>query len=175
MADSNILFHQEDIQVAIESLASQLNQYCAGQEWIAICVLNGGVIFSGQIIPLLSFNLRQDFLRVSRYGNDIRGGELAWYAKPENSLKGKNLLLLDDIFDEGVTLKAISEYCNNEGASQVISAVLLEKLHDRKVSDFKPEFIGLGCPDEYVYGFGMDYQGLYRNLPYIRKLAADAE
>ena len=77
---------------------------------------------------------------------------------------------LDDIFDEGETLAALADYCLDKGAEEVVSAVLLEKQHDRKATDYVPDVIGLTCDDRYVFGFGMDCEGLWRNLPEIRAL-----
>lgn len=167
---SSLLYSRKQIDSALHQLAGALNRYCEGGEWLVICILNGGLVFTGQLLPRLLFAVQQDFIRISRYQGGTSGGQLNWYARPETPLKGKRILLLDDIFDEGKTLKAVMEYCQQEGAEEVISSVLIEKRHDRKVKHFKPDFVGLTCPDAYVYGFGMDYNELYRNLPEIRML-----
>lgn len=165
---SEVLYKEEEISSALSDLAEKLNRHCAGKEWVGICVLNGGLVFTGHLFPRLSFDMRQDYVRVSRYQDNIEGKELSWRAQPETLLKEKNVLLFDDIFDEGKTLKAVMEYCKLQGAGEVVSVVLIEKNHGRKVENFRPDYVGLSCPDIYVYGFGMDYKGLYRNLPEIR-------
>ncbi|MCB1694056.1 MAG: hypoxanthine-guanine phosphoribosyltransferase, partial [Pseudomonadales bacterium] len=98
------------------------------------------------------------------------GSALAWHARPEAGFAGRNVLLIDDIFDEGKTLAAVSGYFTAQGAHRVVTAVLLDKAHARKVEGFTPDVVGLSCPDEYVFGFGMDYEGKLRNLAEIRSL-----
>ena len=170
---SSLLFDEQVIEKAVADVAENLNRHCASEPWVLICVLNGGLVFCGHLLPLLRFELVLDYVRVSRYGKDTHGGALEWRAQQETSLAGKNVLLIDDIFDEGATLKAIALYCQAQGASQVRSAVLVNKQHDRKVPGFHPDHVGLECPDKYVFGFGMDLHGGYRNLPAIHVLAGD--
>lgn len=164
---SQVIFDEQAIRLAIEKLSDNLNRICKDEEWIAICVLKGGLVFCGHLLPLLTFDICLDYMRVSRYEEGTSGGELTWHVEPQMSLAQKNVLLIDDIFDEGKTLEAMIQYCQQAGAKKVMSAVLLNKLHERKVSGLMPDQIGLECPDRYVYGFGMDLGGRYRNLPRI--------
>lgn len=171
LPDSHLVFDRNQIDRAIDEVANQLNERCDGDEWVILCVMNGGLMFCSEIMLRLKFPVRLDFVRVRRYRDTTTGGELEWLAKPETELQGKRILLLDDIFDEGPTLAAIADYCRDQGAADVVTAVLVEKRHDRKATSFRPDLIGLTCPDAYVFGFGMDYHGLWRNLPEIRELA----
>ncbi|XOV89397.1 MAG: hypoxanthine-guanine phosphoribosyltransferase [Pseudomonadota bacterium] len=167
---STLVFSSREIGAAIDYMATAIDDRCGQDEWIAMCVLNGGLIFTSELLQRLSARVRLDSVRVSRYHNTTTGKELRWHAKPESRLEGQRILLLDDIFDEGETLAALSAYLLRYGAREVFTAVLLEKDHNRKVDTFRPDLVGLRCPDIYVYGFGMDYEGLYRNLPEIRAL-----
>lgn len=167
---SRVLYDRNDINSAIDGLACEVNERCREGEWVILCVMNGCLVFCAELMLRLDIPVRLDFVRISRYRESTTGGELEWRSRPETDLDGKRVLLLDDIFDEGYTLAAIAEFCRCEGATDILTAVLVEKLHDRKATAFRPDLVGLTCPDEYVFGFGMDYEGRWRNLPEIRIL-----
>lgn len=171
---SERIYGEAEISAAIDRLAEGINARCAGEEWIVVCVLNGALIFTGELIRRLAFPIRLESIRVSRYHETTSGSELRWHARTDIDLRGKHILLVDDIFDEGKTLAAIAADLLSEGAAKVVSVVLVEKLHKRKVDDFKPDFVGLECGDAYVFGYGMDYEGQFRHLPEIRQLTADS-
>ncbi len=173
MPPSRLLYSRSEIAAVIDRLASRVNERCAGHEWVILCVMNGGLIFCSELMQRLDILVRLDFVRISRYRETTSGGDLEWHARPQTDLEGKRVLLLDDIFDEGTTLAAIADYCREQGAAETVTAVLVEKQHDRKATDFRPDLIGLTCPDVYVFGCGMDYHGLWRNLPEIRQLEED--
>lgn len=170
LPESCVVYGASEILAAVDHVAVAINMQCSGDDWIAMCVMNGGLMFTSEIMKRLDVPMRLDSVRVSRYHNTTSGRELRWHATPETDIRGQRVLLLDDIFDEGETLAALSRYFSVNGARQVLTAVLLEKTHDRKVEDFRPDIVGLHCEDHYVFGFGMDYEGLYRNLPEIRRL-----
>jgi hypoxanthine phosphoribosyltransferase len=172
LPESELVFDENTIQSTIDRLALAINDHCADREWLVLCVLNGGLMFTGEVLKRTTFTARLDSVRVTRYHETTSGSELMWHAAPQSDLDGRNILLLDDIFDEGKTLAAIVENLQSAGANEVFTAVLVEKEHDRKVDGFRPDLVGLICPDHYVFGFGMDCEGLYRNLPEIRRLNA---
>ena len=162
------LYSPDEIAVAV--VAKQLNESCE-DEWLLICVLTGGLLFSADLARLLKFPVEMESLKVTRYHNTTRGDELVWHLKPKSDLNGKQVLLVDDIFDEGKTLQALHDYCIAEGAARVKTAILLDKHHDRKMVDYRPDVVGMTCPDQYVFGYGMDMEGQYRNLPGIHVLS----
>ena len=90
-----------------------------------------------------------------------------WKCYPSLSLRDRTVLIVDDILDEGATLECVASYCKQGGASEVFTAVLVEKLHEHKLSSIKADFVGLQVDDHYFYGYGMDYKGYFRNLPGI--------
>jgi hypoxanthine phosphoribosyltransferase len=106
-------------------------------------------------------------VHATRYRSGVRGGAIDWIARPRPAVQGRVVLLVDDIFDEGDTLKAIVEEVHRQGAAETYSAVLVNKRHDRKVAGLTIDFIGLEIPDRYVFGCGMDYQEYWRQLPGI--------
>lgn len=166
------VFSNTEIIRAVELLAEKLNRQFTGETLVVLCVMQGGLIFSGHLIPKLRCMLEIDYIHVSRYNNKISGGELLWKAYPHTSLKNRNILILDDILDEGETLKSIIEYCKVQGAESVESAVLLKKSHNRCIDHASndgslTDNIALTVEDKYVFGFGMDYNGSYRQLDSI--------
>lgn len=168
MAEADILFTEQEVEAAIDRVAQQINQQLFYSNPIVFCVMNGGLIFSGKLLTKLTFPLEQSYLHASRYRNETSGGELFWKAKPEVSFMDREVLIIDDILDEGHTLSAIIDFCKRSGASKVHTAVLMDKKHDRKARpDLKADFVGLYCEDRYIFGYGMDYKRYWRNAAAI--------
>lgn len=157
------LYDVSAIDTALSVMAAQIDAEYAGKTPLVIGVMNGAVVTLGHLLPKLSTLVEVDYCHATRYGEHTSGGEIDWLAHPHKPLKNRDVLLVDDIFDEGVTLKHIVNYCYAQGAANVKCAVLLDKQHDRKVSDFSVDYIALTVADRYVFGFGLDYKGLYRN------------
>ena len=172
-----LIFSNQQINAALDQLADKLNPQLKNDNPVVLCVMQGGLLFSGQLIPKLNCMLEIDYIHVSRYHNETSAGELLWKAYPHSPLKDRAVLILDDILDEGKTLQAIIQYCEEQGATKVDAAVLLRKKHDRCVDHHRTdevltENIALTVEDKYVFGFGMDYNGLYRQLDSIYALEA---
>lgn len=168
MAEADCLYPEAEVERAIDAIAEQINGQLAERNPVVFCVMNGGLIFAGKLLPKLAFPLELSYLHATRYRNQTTGGELFWKAKPELSFIDRDVLIIDDILDEGHTLHAILQYCHLEGAASVQTAVLIDKDHDRKTCpDFKADYVGLQCADRYVFGYGMDYKGYWRNAPGI--------
>ena len=130
--------------------------------------MNGGLIFTGQLLTRLLFPLEVDYVHATRYGHETNGAHLHWTVRPQLDLKDRTVLLLDDILDEGVTLAAIADYCRQQGAEKVLMAALVEKLHLRKVTPgMRADFSGIEVGDRFLFGYGLDYKGYWRNAPGI--------
>ncbi|RKZ85831.1 MAG: hypoxanthine-guanine phosphoribosyltransferase [Gammaproteobacteria bacterium] len=164
--NSKQLYSMTDIDEALDRLAASLTEQYANSNPVILCVMNGSVITTGHLLPKLSFPLELDYIHLTRYGEKTIGGELNWLHKPTTELASRTVILIEDIFDEGVTLQALRKYCEQAGAKSVSCVSLIDKAHENKVG-LPPEFIGLTVPDCYVFGFGMDYQGYWRNAPGI--------
>ncbi len=161
-----------EIAAAIALQAKTINAELGDKPLIALCVLSGGLVYSGHLLPLLTMPLLLDVVRVTRYRDGTQGGDtLDWLVTPKMSLAGARVLLMDDIFDEGKTLEALEAWVMGQGASEVYSAVMVDKIHTRKPDNYRPQFIACQVPDEYVFGMGMDYQGAWRNANGIWSLA----
>jgi hypoxanthine phosphoribosyltransferase len=158
---------------AIERMAQEITHDLKECFPLVLSVMGGAVVFTGHLLPLLHFPLEFDVLKASRYGDTTGGGEMRWSLKPKTSVKDRVVLLLDDILDECENLALIQEVLLQDGASKVLSAVLTDKEHGRP-KPVTANYIGLPLPDRYVFGCGMDAYGLWRNLPDIYALNADA-
>ena len=171
MEEADCLFDEATVETAISQMAAKINAELAERNPVVFCVMNGGLIISGKLVSQLNFPLELSYLHATRYRNETTGGELFWKAKPEISFIDREVLIIDDILDEGHTLAAIIEFCKHAGASAVHTAVLVDKQHDRKARpDLKADFVGLECEDRYIFGYGMDYKGYWRNAAGIYAL-----
>lgn len=167
---SEVVFTEAEVRAAIHRLADEITHDLAGREPLVLCVMGGAVVFAGQLLPFLNFPLEFDYVQASRYHNGTSGQHLVWKVTPGENVRGRTVLLLDDILDEGHTLAAVREKCLQSGAERVVIAVLTEKDtgHDKPVG---ADFVGLHVPNRYVFGCGMDVHGWWRNLPAIYALS----
>ncbi|MBL4712384.1 MAG: hypoxanthine-guanine phosphoribosyltransferase [Gammaproteobacteria bacterium] len=166
----SLIYSNQEIINALNHLAETLNIKLANDNPVVLCVMQGGLLFSGQLIPKLNCMLEIDYIHVTRYNNNTSGGDLVWKAYPVTSLKDRSVLILDDILDQGNTLQAIIQYCEQQGAAKIMTAVLLRKKHDRCIDTNLTDNVALTVEDKYVFGFGMDYNGQYRQLDSIYAL-----
>lgn len=169
LQQSEVIYSVEDVGAAIHRLAEDIAQTMAGSEPLVLCVMSGATVFAGQLLPLLRFPLEFDYVQASRYRNRTHGDEVVWKMPPGENVRGRTVLLLDDILDEGHTLAAVRERCLHAGAVRVLIAVLTEKDTGRP-KPIRADFVGLTVPNRYVFGCGMDVHGWWRNLPAIYAL-----
>ena len=168
---SELLFDREQIETQIRRIAAEIDaDYADGPRPVYLTIMHGGMPFAAQLAMELGIDLEFDYLHATRYRGATTGSGLAWLHRPATPLRGRRVLLADDILDEGHTLKAVKHWCEDEGAADVRIAVLAVKNHDRRVEDIDADYIALEVPDRYVYGYGMDYHGQGRNLPVIYAL-----
>ena len=168
--ESEELFSAAQVDAAITKVAGDVTQAMADSQPLVLCVMSGATVFAGKLLPLLRFPLEFDYLQASRYQNSTSGGqEVVWKTLPGDNVRGRTVLLLDDILDEGHTLAAVSKKCLEAGAARILIAVLTEKDTGR-AKPIHADFVGLTVPDRYVFGCGMDVYGWWRNLPAIHAL-----
>ena len=170
METADCLYDQAAVDTAFARMADQINRDMSDGDALVICVMNGGLVASGALLPRLKFQLRLDYMHASRYREETSGEDLHWKIDPSQPLAGKDLLIIDDILDEGFTLDAIIKYCQRQSPASVRVAVLVKKEHERGVRP-PVDYIGLSVPDRYVFGSGMDYKGYWRNAPGIFAVA----
>jgi hypoxanthine phosphoribosyltransferase len=163
---ADMIYSEAQVEAALDRIAAEITVQLADSDPIVLCIMNGGLIVTGKLLPRLDFPLRVDYLHATRYHGATSAGELSWIKRNHQELKGEDILIIDDILDEGITLEAIADFCNEMGAARVFSAVIVEKIHQRS-NGFKADFIGMQVEDRYVFGYGMDYHGYLRNAPGI--------
>ena len=161
--ESDCLCDTTKLNEKLDLLAEKITFDLKNKNILILCVMTGGIIPVGHLATRLNFPLQIDYIHATRYCGETSGGELHWIQEPTISLKNRNILIVDDIFDEGITLLEINKYCKEKGAAEVYSAVLVNKIHNRKVN-FKPNYIGIEIEDRYLFGFGMDYKTYLRNI-----------
>ena len=150
-------------------MAREITALLAGEFPVILSVMGGAAVFTGQLLPQLAFPLEFGAIEVTRYNNDIQGREITWRLPPRDNVRGRIVLVVDDILDEGITLAAIHQTLLGMGAVKVYSAVFADKDIGRE-KPVKADFVGVTVPNRYVFGFGMDAYGLWRNLPAIYAL-----
>lgn len=171
--EADCLFSQDQVTNIIERLGVEISLEIASNHPLVIPIMSGAMVFAGQLLPKLDFPLQLDYLHASRYRGKTTGTDyLEWLAKPRTSMKDRTILLVDDILDEGPTLKAIVAYCQEMGAERVLSAVLVKKIHQRNIG-MDADFVGVEIEDRYLFGAGMDYKEYGRNAPGIYAIKED--
>lgn len=174
LARSEQLLSPEAVAKAVERVAGGITAALSEEQPMLLAVMRGAVVFAGQLLPLLRFPLEFDYLDASRYGNATRGGELDWRVDVPTEVKDRTVLVVDDILDEGHTLAAIRHRLLDAGARRVLIAVFADKDLGKK-KPVTADFVGTSLPDRYVFGFGLDVHGLWRNLPAVYALCPDEQ
>lgn len=164
---------EQQVATALDAMATAIESARLPEPALLLCVMSGGMVVAAELLQRLNCKLSVDYIHASRYQQQLQGAAMAWKALPGASLQGKAVIVVDDIFDEGITLAAVIDYCMEHGARQVLTAVLVDKQHGRKMGQYRPDIVGLVLPDQYLFGMGMDYKGYLRNSPAIYALADD--
>ena len=169
LAEADLLVSEAGCAAATARVARELKSALGESMPLVLAVMGGATVFAGQLLPLLTFPIEFDYVHVSRYGDKLSGGKLNWKVEPKESVNGRTVLVLDDILDEGETMAAIRERVLSLGAARFFSVVFCEK-DIKKPKPLRPDFLGVTVPDRYVFGYGMDVSGLWRNLPAVYAL-----
>jgi len=168
MANAEEIVSAEKVQAAVRNVAEVLNQRFDNDETgafpLVLGVMGGAVVFTGNLLPQLTFPLEFDYIHVTRYGDTDRGGEVVWKVVPRQSVEGRTIIVVDDILDEGETLAHVKQRLLDMGAAEVILAVFADKELGRS-KPVQADIVGLTIPNRFVVGFGMDARGYWRNLP----------
>lgn len=166
---SEVICSEQEVAATVKKLAHEITACLAEAKPLVLCVMGGAAVFAGQLLPRLNFPLEFDYVQASRYHNGTSGQHLVWKVAPSENVRGRTVLLLDDILDEGHTLAAVRDKCLEAGAAKLLIAVLSEKDLGRP-KPLQADFVGLTLPNRYVFGCGMDVYGWWRNLPAIYAL-----
>jgi hypoxanthine phosphoribosyltransferase len=180
MADIEaVIFSPEQIRSAIERMAESIARDYRGRTVVLLGVLKGALFVTADLARALAqvsgsdIEVHLDFLAVSSYGNAHRSsGEVRLIQDTSHSIEGKHVLIVEDIIDNGLTLKYLMTLLGGRAPASLRAAVLLDKPYNRRV-DVPVDYVGMTCPDEFVVGYGLDYQERYRTLPYVARLRAE--
>jgi len=167
--EADLLCAADEVDRAVHRMAADISAKLADEFPVVLSVMGGAAVFTGRLLPLLAFPLEFGAIEVTRYNNDTQGREISWRLAPRDNVRDRTVLVVDDILDEGITLAAIRQKLVDMGARRVLAAVLA----DKEIGRPKPahaDFVGVTVPNRYVFGFGMDAYGLWRNLPAIYAL-----
>ena len=164
--EADLLVSAQEASEAVRRVAGEIAAALRGAHPLVLSVMGGAVIFTGQLLPLLDFPLEFDYLHVTRYGDTTTGGELSWIVAPRTAIAGRTVLVVDDILDEGITLAAVKRRLLEQGAQDCRIAVFADKDFGRE-KPVRADFVGVRLPNRYVFGFGMDVKGAWRNLPAV--------
>jgi hypoxanthine phosphoribosyltransferase len=176
LGNADVIHDRAALEAAIDTMADAIHDDYADDERppLFVTIMHGGMPFAAQLAFALGergLDVEFDYLHATRYRGNISGSGLAWLHRPATPMTGRRVLLVDDILDEGHTLKAVGRWCEDQGAAEVRVAVLAVKVHDRCVDGVCANYVGVEVPDRYVFGYGMDFHEQGRNLPAIYALA----
>ncbi len=166
--DLKVLFSEEQLQKRIKELADEMNSFYNGEEVIAICVLKGAVMFATDLVKHLNMPLKMEFIRLSSYGTGFNtSGKVNAVDISLPDLNGKNVLIIEDIVDTGLTAKFLIDFMHtNFHTKSTKFCSLLDKKISRR-TEIEPDYYGFEIDDKFVVGYGLDYEGYMRNLRFI--------
>lgn len=163
---ARLIYNKTKVAEAIEQMANKINHDMNKKYPLLLCVVNGGIYVTGQLLAKINIPLELDYIHASRYNNEISGKNITWRATPSTVIDGRNIIVVDDVLDQGITLKEIENWCLSKGAKSVYHVVLFDKTGCRAASGIdQANCTGLQAPNEYLFGCGLDVKGYYRNLP----------
>ena len=165
------IINEEEIQKRIDELTDSINKYYKNEELYVICILKGSVIFTCDLIKKLKMPVVLDFLIASSYGEGTSSSGIVKILKDiDVDINNKNILIIDDIIDTGYTMKKIVEHLTIKNPKSIKTCVLLSKIERRVVNNIKVDYVGFNIENEFVLGYGLDYNQKFRNIPYIGKI-----
>lgn len=166
LESADLVCSAERVEQAIVTVAAVLTEHYRDRFPVVLCVMNGAIFFCGKLMGLLRFPLTLDYVHATRYGDATSGGNVQWRVEPSDTVRNRDVIIVDDILDAGVTLGAIKEKVMASGAATCTIAVLTNKLTGGD-KPLRADFVGLDIPDRFVFGCGLDVSGYWRNLPAI--------
>lgn len=166
------LLDEKKIASRVKEMAQEITKQIGGEEVIAVCVLKGSFVFYSDLIRCIDADVRTDFIGTSSYGNATKtSGEVKLTLDLTHAIQGKTVLLVEDIVDTGLTMEFLHTTLQARKPKRIYSAALLFKPEAMKTS-YKPDYVGFEVGNEFVVGYGLDYQGYFRNLPYIAQVTS---
>jgi hypoxanthine phosphoribosyltransferase len=163
-----VLISESVLQARISALAAAIQEDYAGRDLLLVGILRGAMMFMVDLARQINLPLEMDFMAISSYGNSTETSGVVRILKDlDTDIKGRDILIVEDIIDSGLTLRYLMELLANRNPGSVTVCALLDKEKAQKESVVQPEYVGFSIPDRFVVGYGLDYAQKYRNLPYI--------
>lgn len=175
IAGANLIATPDQVATALDKIAADIATVLSDRQPVLLAMMIGGLYPAVWLSQRLAFPHQIDYLHATRYRGALAGGRLAWKVPPPVVIRDRSVLLIDDILDHGDTMLAARQACLEEGAREVLTAVLVRKRHEPAISNTEADFVGLVVPDRYVFGCGMDVREYWRQLSGIHALPAGAE
>ena len=163
LAHADLLHTHAEVEAALDNMAVAITGKLHDKNPLLLCLMLGAVVVTGKLLTRLNFPLQLEYIHATRYRGTTSGGKLEWLRMPKAKIRDRTVLIVDDILDEGITLKAITAACREAGAGAIYTAVLVDKQLRKPKQFLKADFTGLTIPDRYVFGYGMDYKEYWRN------------
>jgi hypoxanthine phosphoribosyltransferase len=165
------LISREQIETRVAEMAREIEAAFAGTELIALCVLKGALFFCADLVRNIKMDVALDFIQISSYGNEkYSSGVVTILKEPQLDMRGKSVLIVEDIIDSGLSIREVNNYIESRGAALVKTAAFLDKAKARKVP-FTADFVGFTIEPQFVIGYGLDFAEKYRNIPDIQVLS----
>jgi hypoxanthine phosphoribosyltransferase len=170
MAQTTLISRQQ-IDQRVAEMAKQISADMAGHEVIALCVLKGAMFFCADLVRGMTTDVAIDFIQISSYGNQkFSSGVVTILKEPQLDMRGKAVLIVEDIIDSGLSIREVNNYIQSRGATMVKTAAFLDKPKARKVP-FSPDYVGFSIEPQFVIGYGLDFAEKYRNIPEVQVLS----
>ena len=165
------LISKDQIDQRVAERAREITTEVAGSDLTALCVLNGAMFFCADLVRRMTMDVALDFIQISSYGNQkYSSGVVTILKEPQLDMRGKNVLIVEDIIDSGLSIREVTTYIESRGAAKVKTAAFLDKPKARKVP-FTPEYVGFSIDPQFVIGYGLDFAEKYRNIPEVQVLS----
>lgn len=164
---SEVMISEEEINAMVDRLATQINNDYQGEELIVVSVLTGGFVFTADLVRKLTMPVKIDFVQAKSYSGTTSTGELTIKKDISMDIAGKNVLIVEDIIDTGNTLKKLKDYLNSYNPKSLKLCTAFDK-PDRRVNDLSSDYNGIVIPDEFIVGYGLDYDDSFRNFKDVR-------
>jgi hypoxanthine phosphoribosyltransferase len=165
------LFSREQIERRVAEMAKEISAEFAGTEPIALCVLKGALFFCADLVRQMDLDVHLDFIQISSYGNQkYSSGVVTILKEPQLDMRGRSVLIVEDIIDSGLSIREVTNYIESRGAAKVKTASFLDKPKARKVP-FTPDYVGFSIEPQFVIGYGLDFAEKYRNIPEVQVLS----
>ena len=163
-----VLFSEEDIKAIVARMGAEISRDYEGKDLVLVAVLRGAVVFMGDLMRAVTCPLAIDFMAVSSYGDKAKSSGIVRIIKDlDIDIKGRDVLIVEDILDSGLTLKYLMKNLSSRHPASLEVATFLYKDVEGKQAAIEPKYVGTHCPDAFVVGYGLDFAERYRNLPYV--------